>query len=221
MAKEANETPISRVLAGLLGRFRTERGIPKLRPDERIDGKTCLVTGANTGLGKAIAIHLARRGGRVIMACRSGVPHAAEDVRVQSGSAAVEILPVDLSDFATVHALCDRLRDEGRRIDILVLNAAVVPLKARPTAQGLDLMFGVNYASNVVLIRRLLADGVLRPGEKPRPRIVFVSSEDHRTAEPIDLTTFADFREYSSLGDLSQYGRTKLMLTTYAYELSR
>lgn len=217
----AKETPISRVLAGLAGRFAPQGEAPTLRDDERLDGKTCLITGANTGLGKAIAVHLARRGGRVVMACRGGVPEARDDVRRLSGSDKVDILRVDLSDFASIHALCDALKERAEPLDVVVLNAAVVPLKARRTAQGFDLMFGVNYAANVVLLRRLLADGLVAPGRKPRPRLVFVSSEDHRVAGGVDLATFSDFREYSSLGDLSQYGRTKLMFTTYAWELSR
>ena len=68
---------------------------PEIEPPAnsvRIDGKTCLVTGANSGLGKAVAIDLARRGGHVLMACRSGHPDAGEDVRAASGSDRVQML---------------------------------------------------------------------------------------------------------------------------------
>ena len=101
-------------------------------PDSvRIDGKTCLVTGGNSGLGKAVAIDLARRGGHVLMACRSGHPDAGEDVKAASGAGRVEMLRVDLSDMRSVHRLCDELRDRGTRIDIAVLNAGLMPRRAR------------------------------------------------------------------------------------------
>jgi len=110
--------------------------IEPLADSVRIDGKTCLVTGANSGVGKAVAIDLARRGGHVLMACRSGHPDAGDYVKAASGSDQVEMLRVDLSDMLSVHRLCDALRDRETKIDIGVLNAGLMPRRARRTAQG-------------------------------------------------------------------------------------
>ena len=105
-------------------------------PDVRIDSQRCLVTGANTGLGKAVAVDLARRGGHILMACRGGHPHAGEEVRRASGSDRVEMLRVDLADLRSVHELCDNLRDRRARLDIAVLNAGLMPARARRSHEG-------------------------------------------------------------------------------------
>jgi len=189
----------------------------------RIDGKVCLVTGANTGLGKAVAVDLARRGARVLMACRSGHPRAGEEVRRLSGSRQVEMLPVDLADLDSVARLCDGLKSSARRIDIAVLNAGLIPRRARRTPQGYDLMFAVHFLANRMLVARLLEDGLIRPcvKEEEAPRIVLVGSEAHRSAGPIDFDRFGAFIDYGLRDSLRHYGLSKLHLCTYAQELSR
>ena len=197
--------------------------IEPLPPSVRIDGRTCLVTGANSGLGKAVAIDLARRGGHVLMACRSGHPDAGEDVQAASGADRVEMLRVDLSDIRSVHRLCDELRDRGTRIDIAVLNAGVMPRRARRTAQSFETMFAVHFLANRVLVDRWLKDGTVRPAARieAAPRIVLVSSDAHRSAGPIDFDRFGEFTDYGVRDGIKHYGASKLVLCTYATELSR
>lgn len=197
--------------------------IEPLADSVRIDGKTCLVTGANSGVGKAVAIDLARRGGHVLMACRSGYPEAGEEVRRTSGSDRVEMLKVDLSDMRSVHRLCDELRARETKIDIAVLNAGVMPRRARRTAQGFETMFAVHFLANRVLVDRWLTDGTVRPAARiaEAPRIVIVSSDAHRSAEPIDFDRFGEFAEYGVRDGIRHYGASKLVLCTYATELSR
>ncbi len=197
--------------------------IEPLPASVRIDGKTCLVTGANSGLGKAVAIDLARRGGHVLMACRSGHPDAGDDVKAASGADRVEMLRVDLSDMRSVHRLCDELRDRGTRVDIAVLNAGVMPRRARRTAQGFEIMFAVHFLANRVLVDRWLRDGTVRPATRieEAPRIVLVSSDAHRSAEPIDFDRFGAFADYGVRDGIKHYGASKLVLCTYATELSR
>lgn len=216
-----------RIIEAVSGAIRdrhTERAtLDPVPEDVRIDGKTCLVTGANSGLGKAVAVDLAKRGGHVLMACRGGHPEAGEEVRQLSGSDAVEMLNVDLADFESVHALADRLRRDPGRLDIVVLNAGVMPRTARRSAQGFELMFAVHFLANRLLIDRMLGDGVVRPSTRSgdTPRIVFVASEQHRTARPIDFDAFGAFTDYGLKDGLYYYGLSKLHLITYAKELSR
>ncbi len=232
MAFNWKESPVGQTVVAAIDQAKDQGPVPSLKKGERLDGKTCLITGANSGLGKGIALEFARAGARVLMACRGGIPEAGEEVKRESGSHQVEMLPVDLSDFASIHALCDKLRDSNIRLDSIVLNAAVVPLKPRPTVQGFDPMFGVNYLANVVLLERLLSDGVIPnrsfaqppqevPAGEARPRIIVVSSEDHRRTQGICFEGLGEYYEYKVTGDIAQYGKTKLMLTTYAQELSR
>ena len=199
---------------------------PEIEPlanSVRIDGKTCLVTGANSGVGKAVAIDLATRGGHVLMACRSGHPEAGEDVKAASGSDRVEMLRVDLSDMRSVHQLCDELSDREVTIDIAVLNAGLMPRRARHTAQGFETMFAVHFLANRVLVDRWLTDETIRPGKRieEAPRIVIVSSDAHRSAEPIDFDRFGEFMDYGVRDGIRHYGASKLVLCTYATELSR
>ncbi|MDE0226484.1 MAG: SDR family NAD(P)-dependent oxidoreductase [Gammaproteobacteria bacterium] len=205
----------------------TLRGKPALDSvpaSVRIDGKVCLVTGANRGLGRAVAVDLARRGGRVLMACRSGHPEAEDDVKQASGSDTVEMLTVDLADMRSVHRLCDELKERNIGIDIAVLNAGLAALGARRTPQGFETMFAVHFLANRVMVDRWLKDGLLRPSNVPgsTPRIVFVASETHRSAEPIDFEALGAYNDFRGAANgLKQYCSTKLHMCTYAKELSR
>ena len=232
MAKASFENPLSALFSGIGDLWKKKPTPVQLDPTNRIDGKRCLVTGASSGLGRAIAVELARRGGQVLMACRSGHPDAGEVVKAQSGSDSVEMRYLDLTDFRTVTGLCDELRSEERRFDIAVFNAGVVPSFSRRTEQGFEEMFAVNYLAKFLFVNRLLRDGTIPnsvfsegrlAGTPSRgiPRIVFISSEAHRTPEPIDFATFGHFHKYDMGGSMKEYGFTKLLLTTFACELSR
>lgn len=197
--------------------------IRPLGPDVRIDGRTCLVTGANSGLGKAVAIDLAARGGHVLMACRSGHPEAGNEVRRASGSDEVEMLRVDLADLESVGRLCDELRDRRLKLDIAVLNAGLITRTGRHSAQGYDLMFAVHFLANWIMVDRWIQDGILQPASdaKTVPRIVQVTSEAHRSATPIDFDRFGTFKEFGMRDGLKFYGQSKLCSSTFAKELNR
>ena len=211
------------VSTAVIDRLSQRETIAPVPESVRIDGKVCLVTGSNSGLGKAVAIDLAKRGGRVLMACRSGHPGAGEEVKRMSGSDDVEMLKVDLADLESVHGLCDALKDRGQRLDITVLNAGLMPRSARRSPQGYELMFAVHFLANRILIDRLLTDGMIHPSTCPeeRPRIVIVASEAHRSAGPIDFENFGAFTDYGLKDGLKYYAASKLRLCTFAQELSR
>ncbi|HEX2572349.1 MAG TPA: SDR family NAD(P)-dependent oxidoreductase [Polyangia bacterium] len=221
------KNPIAATLQGLLDRAQHRRTVPPLREDERLDGKVALVTGANRGLGKSIALQLAQRGAHVIMACRSGIPEAGEEIRRACRAATVEMRQLDLGDLRSVLALCEGLAQDGVQLDRVVLNAGLVARSARPTVQGLEVMFGVNYLANFLLVEQLRALRVLRrvpqgaAAATERPRIVFVSSESHRDAGPVDLARFGQFETYGAMDGMRVYSYSKLLLTVYAGELSR
>ena len=189
----------------------------------RIDGKTCLITGANSGLGKAAAIELAGRGADMILACRPGHAETRDEIRTLSGSRNVEMMEVDLSDLRSVHRLCDDLSDRGIKIDIAVLNAGLMPRKATKTPQGYEAMFAVHFLSNRVMVDRWLEDGVIRPSSRAgkTPRIIFVSSEAHRSSHAVDFDCLGEFPDYGIMDGFRHYGISKLILCTFATELSR
>jgi NAD(P)-dependent dehydrogenase (short-subunit alcohol dehydrogenase family) len=208
---------------------RRERGAAPLSDADRLDGKTALVTGASAGLGKAVAIDLARRGARLVLACRSGIPACGEEIAARSGTRLPEMIEADLSDFDQVVALADAVERRGEPIDLLCCNAGLVPSTAQRTKQGHEAMFTVHYLASHLLARRLLARGVIpnavwagngRAGTAI-PRIVFVSSEAHRSADPLDLEAFGAFHDYALRDALRWYAYSKLALTTFATELAR
>ena len=215
------KNPITATLRGMLDVHGATQKVSVTPSVDGLDGRTALVTGANRGLGRAVAVELARREARVIMACRTAAADTVGQVQRESGSTAVELRRVDLADLRTVAALCEDLARDGVTIDVLVLNAGVVPASARPTAQGLELMIGVNFVANVALVEGLLDAGVLRPDAARPPRIVFVSSESHRGAGPADTEALAAMRPYGAMGSMRVYGYSKFLLTTYACELAR
>ena len=228
MVERTHRNPITAVLSGVLDQRSKEPKVTPVGPEVRLEGRTCLVTGANSGLGKGIAIRLARRGAHVIMACRSGIPEAGEDVRRASGNDNVEMIRVDLSDFDSIEAFCDELRDRKVTLDVAVFNAGVVPVTARKNKHGLELMFAVNFLAKYVVLDRLLRDGVIPNavyGGNSRaddpPRVIFVSSETHRSSIPIDFDAFGEPVDYGVADGVKYYGLSKLHLTTYFQELSR
>jgi NAD(P)-dependent dehydrogenase (short-subunit alcohol dehydrogenase family) len=228
MANRTHGNPVTAVLSGLLDQRSRDPKVAPVPDGVRLDGRTCLVTGANSGLGKAIAIRLAKRGAHVIMACRSGIPEAGQDVRAESGSDQVEMIQVDLSDFDSIAAFCDELRDRNVTLDAAVFNAGVVPATSRMSKHGLELMFAVNFLAKCVVLHRLLHDGVIpnaaygnnSRAEDP-PRVIFVSSETHQSSIPIDFDKFGEPIEYGVADGVKYYGLSKLHLTTYFQELSR
>lgn len=228
MVERTHANPLTAVLSGVLDQRNKEPKVTPVRPEARLEGRTCLVTGANSGLGKGIAVRLAKRGARVIMACRSGIPETGEEVRALSGNDSVEMIHVDLSDLDSIRAFCDELRDRKITLDVAVFNAGVVPARARRNKHGLDLMFAVNFLAKFVVLDRLLRDGVIPNGafghnsraDDP-PRIIFISSETHRSSIPIDFEHFGEPIEYGIADGVKYYGLSKLHLTTYFHELSR
>ena len=191
----------------------------------RIEGKTCLITGASSGIGKALAIEMASRGARVILACRTGVPEISEEVKRRSGSNAVDAIHVDLADLDSVSKLCDALREQGSRLDVTVFNAGLSTVEARLSTQGYEMMFAVHFLANRYLVKRFLEDGLINPASDAEPedvpRLIFVSSEAHRSGESYDFSDLGTFHEFGRKDALLHYGISKMVLSAYACELSK
>lgn len=213
-------SPLSATLKGITDLFKKQERIDGLKAEERIDGKKVLITGSSSGLGLATAKELARRGATVIMAVRSGIPEKGEEVKKASGSDQVHMLPVDLSDFDTIENLVKAVKSQFGEIDLLICNAAVVSKKARKTKDGLEEMFTVNYLAKFALVNQLLKEGVFNV-KNAIPRIIFVSSESHRNPKEFEWDGFGVFEDYGIGKSVERYGYYKLLMTTFAMELSR
>jgi NAD(P)-dependent dehydrogenase (short-subunit alcohol dehydrogenase family) len=179
-------------------------------------GRTALVTGANSGIGFHQALELARHGACVLLACRdSGRGEAARDaIRAELPAASIELVPLDLADLDSVALLADRLLGRDGGLDLLINNAGVMAVpRRRTTAQGFELQFGTNYLGHFALTGRLLPALLARPGS----RVVTVSSVAHRLGS-IRLDDLQSERGY---GPWRAYGQSKLANALFTVELDR
>jgi len=220
------DNPVVASLAGFLDRFRKQELASRLSENDRFDGKTVLITGANSGLGFALSKEIARRGGHVIMACRRQIPEAGEKAKKMSHSDNLEMRFLDLSRIESIHQFCEGLKLDGIKLDITILNAGVTPPKARKTASGLDEMFLVNYLANVMLTHLLITSGVININNNTNrrnflPRVIFISSDSHQGSSYVDYEEFGKYFDYGVSKAIANYSYFKLLLNTYATELSR
>jgi NAD(P)-dependent dehydrogenase (short-subunit alcohol dehydrogenase family) len=159
-----------------------------------------VVTGSNTGIGRATATELARSGATVVLACRSEaktIP-VVEDIKATTGNDRVEFLQLDLGDFASVRAAASSLLATDRPLHLLVNNAGVAGQRGM-TKSGFEMTFGINHVGHFLLTTLLLD----RLAESGPARIVNVSSGNHFNAKGIDFEavrqptrTFVGLREY-------------------------
>lgn len=191
------------------------------RPDdERI---TSLVTGANTGLGRATAHALARRGDRVVFASRSepATREAMAAIAADTGNDRLEFLSLDLGDLESVRRAAAELKERSPSLHVLVANAGVAGQRGT-TAQGFELAFGVNHLGHFLFVTEVL--DLLR-SSSPAPdggpaRLVVVSSGSHRDAKAgIDFGSLR--RHTASVTGLPEYAVSKLANVLFAQELAR
>jgi retinol dehydrogenase 12 len=179
-------------------------------------GKHIVVTGANTGIGRAAAAALAARGAAVTLACRSAdkTRPVVEALRATSGNPAIELLALDLASLASVRAAAAELVAAGRPIDVLINNAGVGGQRG-VTADGFELHFGINHLGHFLLTELLLAP--LRAA--PAARVIAVSSNSHFQARAIDWEVLrGKTRTYTGL---REYAVSKLANVLHMAELGR
>ncbi len=142
------------------------------------------MTGANTGIGRATTEDLARRGGRVILACRSAektLP-VIDAITAETGNDRLEHLPLDLADLDSVRTAAATLVERGEPIDVLIANAGVAGQRGE-TAQGFELAFGINHLGHFLFVTSLL--DLLRAALAAR--VVIVASQAHYDAKDLDV----------------------------------
>jgi retinol dehydrogenase 12 len=181
-----------------------------------MDARTVLVTGANTGIGLATALALARQGWRVWVTARSERKGAAAvaDIKAATGNDAVFLLMLDLADLSSVRDCADAFLALGEPLHVLVNNAGVAGRRGL-TRQGFELMFGVNHLGHFVLTQLLLG----RLAASAPARVVTVSSDAHYSAPGIDWGAVR--RPARGITGMREYAVSKLCNVLFSQELAR
>ncbi|XP_073779103.1 dehydrogenase/reductase SDR family member 13a.3 isoform X1 [Danio rerio] len=141
-----------------------------------LNGKTAIVTGCNTGIGKTTALDLARRGARVILACRNQerAEAAVYDIRKESGNSEVLYMHLDLASLQSVRDFAETFLKTEPRLDLLINNAGLIA--SGRTEDGFGMAFGVNHLGHFLLTLLLLD----RLKQSENSRVVNVSALLHR-----------------------------------------
>ncbi|WP_435613535.1 oxidoreductase [Streptomyces sp. bgisy159] len=183
------------------------RDMPDLR------GRIAVVTGANSGLGYITARELARKGARVVLACRSEERGRAAEGRMRGevAHADIEFAALDLGDLRSVREFAAGFPHE--RVDLLVNNAGVMAVPHGTTVDGFETQFGVNHLGHFALTGLLLP----RILAAPRARVVTVSSMMHALAG-VDLRDPNSLRSYRRW---TAYARSKSANLLFTHEFAR
>ncbi|XP_051969285.1 retinol dehydrogenase 12-like isoform X2 [Xyrauchen texanus] len=180
----------------------------------RLDDKTVIITGANTGIGKETARDLAKRGARVIMACRDleKAEEARKELMEDSGNQNIVINKLDLSDTKSIRAFAELINKE-KKVNILINNAGIMMCPFSKTADGFEMQFGVNHLGHFLLTYLLL--DILK---KSAPaRIINVASVAH-TWGSICLDDINSEKSYSPR---RAYGQSKLANILCTHSLAK
>ena len=153
--------------------------VPGSVPTE-MEGKTVIITGGNTGIGKETAAQLAGYGASVVIACRnkSKALRAIANIKKEKGeSIQIDFLPLDLSSFESIKTFVSKWKArDSTQIDILINNAGVMMCPFERTKEGLELQFGTNHVGHFLLTTSLL------PFMHSDGRIINLSSIGHVAA---------------------------------------
>jgi len=185
-------------------------------PQDALRGKTCLITGATSGIGRSSALGLASLGAKLVLLCRN--PLRAQETRAEiaarTGNTDVEILIADLASLGEVRRAASQFLATGSALHVLLNDAGVVQMKRSETVDGLETTFAVNHLAPFLLTNLLLE----RIVASAPARIVNLSSDAHKLGGALD---FDDLGARQSYSVVAAYGRSKLANLYFTYELAR
>ncbi|XP_028295502.1 retinol dehydrogenase 14b [Gouania willdenowi] len=186
-------------------------------PTDTMRGKTVIVTGANSGIGKAVAGELLKLQARVIMACRDlrSAEEAANDLKKAAGpdQGEVVIKHLDLASLRSVRQFCEEISQEEPKIDVLINNAGVYQCPYTKTEDGFEMQLGVNHLGHFLLTHLLL--DVLKSSAPSR--IVVVSSKLYKYGH----INFDDLNSEKNYDKAFCYSQSKLANLLFTLELAR
>jgi len=173
--------------------------------------KIVLVTGANSGMGKATVAALADTGATVVMLCRDQVrgSQALKELSTVTHRK-IDLMICDLGDMESIRAFTEEFSEQYNHLDILICNAGVISLDRRETVDGFEQQFGVNYLGHFLLTLRLL------PMMFSGSRIINICSGAHKVGK----IHFDDLQLINHYNVITAYGQSKLATLLFTRELA-
>ncbi len=177
--------------------------------------KICMVTGANSGIGKVTALELARLGATVVMVCRSREKgeKAAEEIVKSTGNNAVHLLTGDMSSQRDILNIAKQFEEQFQALHVLVNNAGGLVPKREMSVDGIEKTFATNHMGYFILTNLLLAT----LAKSAPSRIVNVASAVHHYAK-LDFGNLQGEKKYRQF---QAYSLSKLENVLFTYELAR
>lgn len=181
----------------------------------RLDGKVSIITGSNTGIGYETALDFARRGARVIMACRDTkkAEKAAKAIIDETNNKQIEVEYLDLADLDSVRSFGKLMLSKLDRLDLLVNNAGIMACPLWRTKQSFEMQFGVNHLGHF-LLTNILLDLLKKSGPS---RIINVSSLAHIGGG----INWDDINSEKSYNTVKAYSQSKTANILFTVELAR
>ena len=178
----------------------------------KLQNKTAIVTGANSGMGMATVRALSDMGAKVIMLCRSEKRGTEALEKLSSEKYRdLELILCDLGNYDSIRAFANIVRRGYDHIDILVNNAGFISLDRQETGEGLERQFGINHIGHFLLTMSLL--DLMGEGG----RIVNVASGAHKTGK----IHFDDINLTKGFNVIKAYSQSKLANVLFTRELAR
>ncbi|KAI8329446.1 hypothetical protein BC941DRAFT_197382 [Chlamydoabsidia padenii] len=182
-----------------------------------LTGKTAIITGANTGIGRVCALEMARKSCRIIMACRteSKAQVVIDDIQKETGNDQLEFIALDLMSLQSVKRFVETIKAKKIKLDILMNNAGVMMCPFGLSQDEIETQFATNHVAHFYLTTQLIP--VLQTS--PTSRVVTVSSMGHRTVfGGLDLKNISNPNKYNRI---HHYGKSKAANILFTRELAK
>lgn len=175
--------------------------------------KTFVVTGITSGIGKALAVGLAKTGERVVLVARDAERgnRVEQEIKSQTQNPNIELVLSDLSSLSSVRNAAAVIKSTHEKMDVLINNAAIYKSRREISTDGFELMFVTNHLGPFLLTHQLL-DPLIASGSA---RILNITAPS--TVEP----DFDDLQSEKNFNSLRDFGATKMMNLLFSFELAR
>ena len=180
-----------------------------------LSNRTCIITGANSGIGKATAFGLAKMGASIVMLCRNEKKgkNALKEIKDNTGNQFIELMIADLQDHDSIRLFAQNYKSTHDKLHVLINNAGIMKKKRETNNLGHETTFATNHLGHFLLTNLLLE---MLQSSAPA-RIINVSSGSHKRGK-LDMDNLMLEQKF---GRFKAYSNSKLANILFTYELAR